>query len=102
MSGVQVNQTCFNHASREAAARCPGCRRFFCRECVTEHDGRVTCGSCLRKAAPVAGKRRRRFTPVLAIMGLLTAWFFFYGLGELLVLIPSAAQPILAPENSRH
>ena len=42
-----AHQRCFNHALREAAARCPGCGNFFCRECVTEHDDRVLCAACL-------------------------------------------------------
>lgn len=42
-------QKCFNHHDREAAARCPECHRSFCRECVTEHDDRVICASCLKK-----------------------------------------------------
>jgi hypothetical protein len=45
------HQRCTNHPQREASARCPECRRFFCRECVTEHDDRVLCASCLAKLA---------------------------------------------------
>ncbi|MBT8374528.1 MAG: rhomboid family protein, partial [Deltaproteobacteria bacterium] len=29
-------QRCNNHGQREAVARCPKCRRYFCRECITE------------------------------------------------------------------
>src|SRR5580658_7631208 len=36
-----LDQRCFNHDLREAVAQCPSCKRFFCRECVTEHaDGK--------------------------------------------------------------
>ena len=28
------------------------CARYFCRECVTEHGGRLLCVACLRVAAP--------------------------------------------------
>ena len=86
---VLTQQRCFEHPEREAASRCPGCRRYFYRECVTEHDGRVTCQSCLRKAAAAAVTKRRNIAPALALFGFVTVWFFFYGLGELLVLIPS-------------
>ena len=44
-----AHQRCFNHATREAVARCPECHHFFCRECITEHDDRVLCTGCLKK-----------------------------------------------------
>jgi len=42
-------QRCLNHTFREAVARCPECGHYFCRECITEHEDRVVCASCLRK-----------------------------------------------------
>jgi uncharacterized paraquat-inducible protein A len=42
-------QRCVNHPQREASARCPECGRFFCRECITEHDDRVLCAFCLAR-----------------------------------------------------
>ena len=42
-------QRCLHHGEREAIARCPECGSFFCRECITEHDERVLCASCLAK-----------------------------------------------------
>lgn len=44
--GKLLHKRCFNHAEREATARCPVCTRDFCRECVTEHDHRMLCRSC--------------------------------------------------------
>ncbi|MDX9732632.1 MAG: rhomboid family protein [Thermoanaerobaculia bacterium] len=83
---------CFRHPEREAAARCPACRRAFCRECVTEHDGRVLCASCLRAAAsPAAPPRRRIAARFAAAAGFLAAWLFFFLLGRLLVALPSSA-----------
>ncbi len=84
---------CFRHPEREAAARCPACRRAFCRECVTEHEGRVLCASCLSAAAasPAAAPRRRLAGPLAAAAGLLAAWLFFFLLGRLLVALPSPA-----------
>jgi hypothetical protein len=88
---ISAGQRCSNHAGREAAARCPECRSFFCRECVTEHEGRVLCASCIRKltAARAAPNRSllRRLAGVLPLgLGLLTAWLFFYLLGRSLLL----------------
>ena len=88
-----LHQTCFNHATREAVARCPGCSRFYCRECVTEHDDRVICAACLKKLAhtPLLGRpviaRLFQWTQCLACGVLL--WFFFYFIGETLASMPS-------------
>jgi len=93
MSGVAL-QRCFNHSAREAAARCPECRRFFCRECVSEHDDRVICASCLKKLATTESSKRRAFPTVLrsiqVVVGILVAWFFFFMIGEGLVRIPAS------------
>jgi hypothetical protein len=83
---------CFNHAGREAAARCPRCRRHFCRECVTEHKGLVLCSACLKQAAAEAP---RRGVPALVRLaaggiGLSLAWVVFYLLGRLLLLLPAS------------
>ena len=87
------HQRCFNHAMREAAARCPECGRFFCRECVTEHDDRVVCSACLSQLA----RKRQVHRPALArlarfgqcLAALLIAWFFFFLIGESLLRIPA-------------
>ena len=88
-----VQERCFNHGLREAVARCPECRRFFCRECVTEHDDRVLCSACLAKSNTASLTRRRAFAGVRraaqCIFGLLIAWFFFFLIGELLLQLPS-------------
>jgi len=85
---------CLNHPVREAAARCPQCGGFFCRECVTEHDGRVMCAACLRKTARRTEARRRSFAPVLrvgaAACGVLVAWLVFHTLGQLLLSMPAS------------
>ena len=87
-------QRCLNHAAREAVARCPGCRRFFCRECITEHEDRVICAACLRKLAHVPLLRRRGFAGLVrlgqCVVGLVLAWFCFYLLGEQLLKLPTA------------
>ena len=85
---------CFNHPQREAAARCPECKRFFCRECVNEHSGRLICAACLKKAAKKKARRRISFSPVFKIiqvcLGIIILWGFFYVTGKALVAVPAA------------
>jgi hypothetical protein len=87
-------QRCFNHSLREAAARCPGCGHFYCRECITEHDDRVICAACLRKLAKVPFTKRSGFVAVLravqVLAGVFVAWLFFYILGQFLLSVPSS------------
>ena len=91
---VLAHQRCFNHATREAVARCPECSQFFCRECITEHEDRVLCAACLKKltfgparSSPAALKLLR-VLPCLA--GILIAWFFFFLIGESLLQLPDS------------
>jgi hypothetical protein len=88
------HQRCFQHASREAAARCPQCGRFYCRECVTEHEDRVICAACLKKLARTPITQRAGFVGVLRAgqlaLGLAVTLLFFYLLGQSLLSIPSA------------
>jgi hypothetical protein len=89
-----VVSRCFNHAGREASARCIGCGRHFCRECVAEHDGRMICGACLRREAEakVAGSGRwpaRVFLVARFSAALVVAWLVFYAAGRLLLQVPS-------------
>jgi hypothetical protein len=88
-----VHQRCFHHSAREAAARCPECRHFYCRECITEHNDRVICSSCLKKLTAEPARRRMSFAWILPIfgfsVGLCLAWLFFYFLGSTLASIPS-------------
>jgi hypothetical protein len=73
--------------------RCPGCAKYYCRECVTEHDDRLICAACLRK---LTGSRapKRAFSAVMGAMwgfaGLLLVWLFFYYAGQVLILMPAA------------
>ena len=89
-----AQQRCFNHAAREAAARCPECKQFFCRECITEHDDRVLCAACLRKLAGAPSAKQRAFGGLMQFVrcavGILIAWFFFYLIGEILVRLPDS------------
>jgi hypothetical protein len=89
-----VRQRCFNHPHREAVARCPECGRYFCRECITEHEGRVLCASCLTRLVSPKTKSKGRLAVVGRIaqtsFGLLIIWIVFYYIGRLLLLIPSS------------
>jgi hypothetical protein len=85
-------QRCLIHPEREAIARCPACANYYCRECVTEHEGKFLCSNCLRRrSAPVESGNRAVGWLMSAIgmfMGLAIAWSFFYLIGRLLLLIP--------------
>lgn len=67
---------CLFHPLREAAGRCPHCGGTFCRECVTDEEGKLACPPCLRRMArPPAPKASltRRFRQVLAGLTALAA-----------------------------
>ncbi len=73
---------CLFHPLREAAALCPHCGGTFCRECVTDEDGKLACPPCLRKLArPTTAKRsamnqfRRIFAGVAALASLTVLLF---------------------------
>src|SRR6266852_9713426 len=67
---------CLFHPLREAAARCPHCGGTFCRECVTDEEGKLACPPCLRRMARPPAPRaslRRRLRQVLAGLTALAA-----------------------------
>jgi hypothetical protein len=67
---------CLFHPLREAAARCPHCGGTFCRECVTDEEGKLACPPCLRRMARPPAPREsltRRFRQVLAGLTALAA-----------------------------
>lgn len=86
-------QHCLNHHQREAAARCPECGHFYCRECITEHDDRVICAACLKKILRVEGKTRVSYAllgrAAVFCFSTLTAWLAFYWIGRILLSIPT-------------
>ncbi len=88
-----ASQRCLLHPRREAIARCPECRRSYCRECVTEHDGRLLCAACLRRATQTAIPKLHRLAwlaaPFHLVTGLVVAWVLFYLLGLALLRTPS-------------
>lgn len=92
--GRLTRQRCFNHPRREAAALCPECKRYFCRECVTDHEDRVLCASCLKALKKDKGRKRGILAPALrlsqAVFGIVITWLFFYYLAEALLSIPDS------------
>jgi hypothetical protein len=89
-----LHQRCFNHMLREAVACCPECRRYFCRECVTEHEDKVLCAACLGHKVDPAGFRLKQFSGLTRLLhfllGTMLIWVFFYYMGQLLLALPSS------------
>lgn len=89
-----IHQRCYNHRHREAVALCPGCGRYFCRECITEHEDRVLCAACLNKAIKGSTSGASRFGPVLRLAqffaGIILLWIVFYWLGQGLISLPAS------------
>lgn len=85
---------CRRHASREAAALCPECKNYFCRECVTEHDDKVICSDCLSRLNLAGHSSSSALSWVFhgfwGFLGLFIVWLLFYGLGKFLVALPSS------------
>jgi len=89
-----VQRRCLHHADREAVARCPECQRFFCRECISEHDERILCTACLAKLAAPVAQRPRRFAGLslaaLSVVAVVLIWFCFFVIGQALLAVPAA------------
>ena len=89
-----ADQRCFNHSSREAVARCPECSRFFCRECITEHEDRVLCAACLKKSQPSKKLKLSALGSFIKtgqfLFGVVLIWLFFHYLGQALLLLPTS------------
>ena len=83
---------CLVHPDREAAARCPSCRQYYCRECVVEHDTRFLCAPCLQRAIEAAGIPRSAgldwLCPLRLLLGFAAAYVSLYVIERILLLIP--------------
>jgi hypothetical protein len=92
MSAI-VHQRCWHHSSRQAVVRCPACHRFYCRECVTEHLGRMMCAGCVSLAKDAEAVPRMRSGNAMWIAfaagGIFLAWLTFYYFGMMLARVPS-------------
>lgn len=86
-----IDQRCWHHPAREAVVRCPECTRFYCRECVVEHLGRMICSDCVarQQAAAASGNFHAVRWSLFASAGFFVAWLIFYYVGVMLARIPS-------------
>jgi len=86
---VNLNQHCWNHEEREAACRCPACGRSYCRECVSEHEGRLLCAACLIRITanrqPETHTLRKLAPPAMIAAGILLAWLVYWAAGAALI-----------------
>jgi uncharacterized paraquat-inducible protein A len=86
-------QRCQHHPQREASARCPECSRYYCRECITEHDDRVICATCLTRLTQKKEKKAQPWDLYarigLALLAFVAVFFFILLVGDALLLIPS-------------
>ena len=83
---------CLVHPDREAAARCPSCHQYYCRECVVEHESRFLCAACLQKSIAAGAKRSALrvdwLSPLRLLLGFAGAYISFYVIERILLLIP--------------
>jgi len=94
MNDLHLRQ-CLNHPGREAVARCPECRHFYCRECIAEHEDRIICAACLRKMFRSSSQHRHPLRSRLARgtafgLSLCIGWLAFYLAGKILLSIPAS------------
>lgn len=89
-----TEQRCFNHAEREAVARCLECGHFFCRECVTEYEDRLLCAGCLGQVTRRSDRRTKRRTfvarAIQSLAGFILLWGIFYLMGLGLLALPTS------------
>ena len=94
MSSPIARAICLLHPDRSAVARCPSCRDFFCSECITEHNGKLSCASCLaRETLPgrVVAPGRLVIHPAAVFQFFLAValcWTLYYFVGRFLGGIP--------------
>lgn len=104
--GAVRHQKCFLHLQREAVARCPQCGRFYCRECVTEHEDRLLCAACLAKVTASGKPSRARLRVLLLVFeflaGFLICWLCFYYAGRWLVSLPDSFHQGTLWEDTGH
>lgn len=91
MAGIELQQRCWNHEAREAACRCPACGRSYCRECVSEHEGRLLCAACLSEVTagrePGSGRGRGLAPAAMIAAAILLAWLTYWVAGESIMAV---------------
>jgi hypothetical protein len=98
-----LGQRCANHELREAVSRCPQCRRSLCRECVTDHEGRLVCAACLRISARDAAAPRpsgHRVKEIgMTVAAVFLAWAIFFGAAQSLITITERSERAAWPDR---
>jgi hypothetical protein len=96
MAGAGLQHRCWNHEAREAVCRCPECGRGFCHECVTEHESRLLCATCLATVSRTTGAThtfwRSLLPTAMLFAGLLLSWLFFYAAGQTVTFFVDRAE----------
>jgi len=91
MAAIELQQRCWNHEAREAACRCPGCGRSYCRECVSEHEGRLLCAACLiaitAGRAPSRGRGWNLAPAAMIAAAILLAWLTYWVAGASVISV---------------
>lgn len=83
-----ADEKCWYHAARAAAARCPECEKYYCRECITEHEGQVICATCLDALTTEEEREEQAsglFSIVYGLLGMLLSWLLFYVISRSLI-----------------
>lgn len=85
---------CLNHPRREAAARCTSCGQSYCRECITNYEGRMVCSACYKSKTEIKEKVPRDWFVLFAVLqttlGFAALWVTVWFLGRVLLSIPSS------------
>ncbi len=92
MAELAGDTTCTIHPERSSSAQCSSCRRFFCPECITEHEGKLICAECLSALSKPAVEKTRTRIPWAAMIqfmvALILAWMLFFFFAQTLGDIP--------------
>jgi ubiquitin C-terminal hydrolase len=84
---------CLNHPQREAAARCVGCGKRFCKECVTQLEVQWFCAACLKERTAVKVRVKRDgwvlSVAVQALVGAALLWITVAMAGKVLIQMPT-------------
>ena len=93
MSEGLAKTLCAIHPARPASARCPNCRKFYCSECITEHEGKMSCASCLRLSMESVPESKRKLRLPIAplvqlVLAIAVCWVVFYFFAQFLVDVP--------------
>ncbi len=88
-------QVCSIHPEREAVARCPGCHRYFSREYVAEHEGKMLCTFCLDKLVGSEKKTTGSWasmtlTMLVGAAGVMSMCLIFILVGHVLSSLPDS------------